>query len=612
MIAVVLILIAGSLLALALGGARAYAYLARWVASIGAGVALVVHLAVEGLQGGGAAGAAVDWPQFMSWLGGPVYRSDALAAGLGAWCLLLGGLCLLAGDHRPDVADRGPVLQPAASLLVITTLYSLVYTWDLRAFAAQMLLLLPLLWVANGIAQVPEPGAAVEPVRRRSAYSIGLGLGGLCIFAAVLIMGQITGGGYGLAEMSLAALTRLPLALIALGVALWSGLAPVTGWSAWGYRSGSHAALAQSLALGVPIAALLLRLQALLTAQGPAGSVPAEWSGFMSALAWAGGLTAIAAGAGTILAAGSPRWTALLAAHALGLVTWSLGLDTPVGRIAALVILLAFGAARVTLEISSAFSSRYGVLAAGFSLAAAPLTAGFVGVWLLAGALSQATRPSIAIVLLGAVILSACGTALHLGSQRPQASSRPPAGLRGAATGWVAAACGLALIAGGVAPGLWLPQVAAMAGVAGGGAAVALPWTGVFAGEGLLAPLLLLGLAAVALAGIGWLVSAWMGSNGTYAGVLLPTAISRLEATPHRAVDPGQIPGATSKIQNRTVPAPVWWLSLAWLEEGLWGFGAMLVRLGARAGLGLGRLEGRYQIPLALVLILVALLAVIR
>src|SRR5439155_8458224 len=149
------------------------------------------------------------------------------------------------------------------------------------------------------------------------------------------------------------ALTRLPLSLIAIGAALWLGLAPVTGWSARGYSTGANAALAQSLALGVPVTVLLLRLQALLTAQGLSGSVPAEWSAFTSALAWAGGLTALAAGAGTILAAGSPRWTALLTAHTLGLVTWALGLDTPAGRQAALAILLAFGAARVALELSS-------------------------------------------------------------------------------------------------------------------------------------------------------------------------------------------------------------------------------------------------------------------
>ena len=63
---------------------------------------------------------------------------------------------------------------------------------------------------------------------------------------------------------------------------------------------------------------------------------------------------------------------------------------------------------------------------------------------------------------------------------------------------------------------------------------------------------------------------------------------------------------------KKNAPTPIWWLSLTWVEDGLWGFGGMLARLGARAGLGLGRLEGKYQLPLALVLIMVALLAVIR
>src|SRR5438128_12183466 len=102
MIAVLLILIVFSLLALLIGCARGYAYLARWVAAAGAGVALAAHLATEGLQGAGVAGASVGWPPFMELIeraGGAVYHSDTLAAGLGAWCLLLGGLCLLAGDR---------------------------------------------------------------------------------------------------------------------------------------------------------------------------------------------------------------------------------------------------------------------------------------------------------------------------------------------------------------------------------------------------------------------------------------------------------------------------------------------------------------------------------
>jgi hypothetical protein len=439
-----------------------------------------------------------------------------------------------------------------------------------------------------------------------------LGLGGLSILAAALQIGQITGGTYSLNEISLSALTPLPLALIAAGVALWLGLVPVTGWSAWGYRTSSHAALAQSLVLGVPVATLLLRFQVLVTAQGPAGAAPESWSAFMSALAWAGGVTAIAAGAGTVLAAGTPRWTALLAAHTLGLMTWALSLDTPVGRQAALALLLAFGASRAALELGWAFNARYGVVAAGLSLAAAPLTAGFVGPWLLAGALSQSGRPSLAVTLLGAVILSACGTALHLGSQRLPETRRQPIGVQ-ASPGWVALAGAAALIVGGMAPGLWLPQVASMASIAGGGTTIALPWTGISMGESLIAPLPLLGLAALALGGIAWLISAWMRSGATNASVLLPTAISHLETAPQNTHSgPSSIQPSRLIIHISAVPAPVWWLSLAWLEEGLWGFGAILARLGARAGLGLGRLDGRYQIPLALVLILVALLAVIR
>src|SRR5690349_7412748 len=102
MIAVLLILIAFAVLALVLGYWRGSAYVARVVAAVGAGVGLGTHMAVEGLQGGGTAGVGVDWPVTLAWLGGPVYRSDTLAAGLGAWCLLLGGLCLLAGGRGED------------------------------------------------------------------------------------------------------------------------------------------------------------------------------------------------------------------------------------------------------------------------------------------------------------------------------------------------------------------------------------------------------------------------------------------------------------------------------------------------------------------------------
>jgi hypothetical protein len=59
-------------------------------------------------------------------------------------------------------------------------------------------------------------------------------------------------------------------------------------------------------------------------------------------------------------------------------------------------------------------------------------------------------------------------------------------------------------------------------------------------------------------------------------------------------------------------PPAVWWLSLAWLEGGIYGTGALLARLGERLGGLMRRLEGRYVVPLALVLTLLAVLAVTR
>ena len=53
-------------------------------------------------------------------------------------------------------------------------------------------------------------------------------------------------------------------------------------------------------------------------------------------------------------------------------------------------------------------------------------------------------------------------------------------------------------------------------------------------------------------------------------------------------------------------------MSLAWLDGGLWGFGRLLLRLGTRMGQGLERLEGRYYLPLALIVMLVAMLAITR
>src|SRR5436190_12601698 len=149
MIIALLILIGASLLTLAVGSFPRYAPFARVVAVLGTGAALVVSVVSEGLQGGGTAGATIDWPPFLEWMGQPLYRSDALSAGIGAWCLLLGLLCLLSDQWAQDGHEDGHPEKLAAGVLALATLYSLAHTWDLRAYAVQVLLLVPLAWILN-------------------------------------------------------------------------------------------------------------------------------------------------------------------------------------------------------------------------------------------------------------------------------------------------------------------------------------------------------------------------------------------------------------------------------------------------------------------------------
>src|SRR3712207_6582172 len=135
MISALLILLVSALLCAALGFLPRWAVLARIPAMLGAAAALGTALLRESLQGGGLAGAAIPWPQALAWLGEPLYRSDTLSAGLGLWCLLAGGVCLL----RIGEGNNAP-RQLATALLTIATLYSITYTQHLLAFAGQVLL----------------------------------------------------------------------------------------------------------------------------------------------------------------------------------------------------------------------------------------------------------------------------------------------------------------------------------------------------------------------------------------------------------------------------------------------------------------------------------------
>src|SRR5215216_1973091 len=89
MIVVLATLIVAFLLASA---ARAFPRYGRWsglIALVGVGLGLLIHLVTEVLRRDPGYGL-IEWPPALARLGEPVYASDALSAGLGTWCLLLG------------------------------------------------------------------------------------------------------------------------------------------------------------------------------------------------------------------------------------------------------------------------------------------------------------------------------------------------------------------------------------------------------------------------------------------------------------------------------------------------------------------------------------------
>jgi hypothetical protein len=579
----------------ALGLSPRWAGLARIPAVVGTGAALGTALWLEGLNGGGVGGSPVPWPQGLNWLGEPLYRSDLLSAGLGAWCLLLGALCLL----RIGVGESAP-WQLAVSVLTVAVLYSVVHTHHLLALAGQALLLALLVWAHNSWQGAGDLLGAAR-------HMLAMGLGALCLVGAVLLVGRVTGGAFSLVGLSLSALEVWTLVLLALFVVLWLGMAPALGWSAQGH-GGAHGALVQALLLGVPPITLILRLEALVSAQSLAGTVPPEWSGFSSALVGVGSVTAVVAAAGMVVWSGALRWTALLTAHTLALVVWALGIDSPSSRLAALAIFLAFGLGRVAITLSPRVYNlpgwaRLPRLLAMASLGSVPLTPGFVGVWLLAAALVSTGRPALAVLLVGAVVLAASGAALQLAAPRSAAPEPHPPYV-----GWAALAAAGLIVMGGMLPAWWLIQAERMASIAGGASTAAFPWMGIGVGDGLL-PVLLLALGAGIVAVIGWLIVVWARSGTVATSVLLPTALERLEKRRAQAAGDAT-PAVAGPLSNPA--SPIWWLSLAWLESGVWGFGALLARLAVSFGRLVGRLEGRFYLPLALILILITLLIVTR
>jgi hypothetical protein len=592
-----------ALLPLALGWVPRWAGIGRAIAPLGIAFALPITLWREGLEGGRVAGRAIAWPQALSWLGEPIFRTDALSAGLGAWCLALGGLCLL-----KMTADGEAPWRMALSALTVGTLYSLVHTDNLLAFAGQTLGLVMLVWAYHAWDGDAERDRVTLAYPRQL---FALGLGALLLLGAVLIMGRTTGGEYSLVHMSLSALTVWPLLLLAGFVIAWLGLLPFTGWSAEGNGS-AYTVLVQSLVIGIPALTILLRLETLLSAQALVGTLPGGWEAFTTTLSWLGGLTSLVAAAGMLVSASShtARWTALLTANALGLALWGMGLDTPPGRYAAIAILLAYGAGRITYAL--AYDAKPGVQhgIAAASLGALPLTAGFVGIWLLGVALSELGRPTLVIALAGTVILAACGIVLHV-ALTPPAEDKP--GRWSDYVGWGGVAAAVALVLGGALPGLWLPLVRSVASSAGGSPGITPDWLGLRAGEGVSSDLLLLLLGAAAILGLGWLIATLIRSRAKSSGTLLPTALERLEqARPNEAATPDTVRGTPLKPLLTNPPAAVWWLSLAWLDTAIAGISSLLGRLGARSGRLLSRTEGRFFLPLALILALLLVLAITR
>jgi hypothetical protein len=573
---------------------------ARWAALAGVLGALAISLWRQGLPTDiGAISRTVGRPRALDWLGPTWYREDALGAGLGAWTLLLGALILTRVGRGPG----GPA-QIASALAVIANVYALAHASNLLAFAGHLLVLTLAVWALGGVDPAADEGA---PVVRQRAVLVA---GAVSAMGMALLVGRATGGQYILDDLSLSALTVWPLTLAAGFVLCWLGLAPAAGWSAMGHgvkgenTGGVHAALVQGLALGVPAVALVLRLQALITRDALAGSVPGAWSGFTAALVILGGATMLVAGAGTVVWAGTPRWSAFVTAFWMGAVAWGLGLDTSTGRIAALAALLAFGLGRVALEMSAGGPSWATRMAAVFSLSGAPLGAGFVGLWILSSGLIEARRPALAMVLVGAAVLAGAGLVLHVVSRATV--ERPSPGRTDSYTGLLGLGLAGALLVGGSAPWLWLPQVEAVASVAGAGAAPTANWTGLLSG-GLYVPLGLLALGTLLLIGLRWAMRLPARSSAAGTSVLLPTALDRLERSRE-----GRVPAPLAGPLLSNPPPAVWWLSLAWLEGGIYGTGALLAGLGQRLGGLLRRLEGRYFVPLAVVLTLLAVLAVTR
>jgi hypothetical protein len=286
-----------------------------------------------------------------------------------------------------------------------------------------------------------------------------------------------------------------------------------------------------------------------------------------------------------------------------------LALNTPTGRYVALVLLFAWGAGRVTFDVASGVKRRLPAAlgVAALSLAAVPLTVGFIGVWLLASELARSGRAAAALAVVGATILATCGSAMHFsrtGLTELRSNSR--IGLNDNLHTLTALVGAILLLVGGILPGLWLPVVANIAGVRE--ISINQAWWGL---EIASLPTILIAAGALLLAGLAWLAvrRSTARAQGKAAKVLLPTAQEQLEK---RASDQTPITGPSPAHAQIPAPTPALWLSLLWFEAVLRRLGALVLDWCAGAGRIIARLEGRYYLPLALILALVAILALAR
>jgi hypothetical protein len=238
-----------------------------------------------------------------------------------------------------------------------------------------------------------------------------------------------------------------------------------------------------------------------------------------------------------------------------------------------------------------------------------------VGIWLLGGALLERGGAALTLVLAGIVVIAAGGMLLHfiLSLQIPATGSRRLEGKPEVQyTGWAAVALAAALAVGGVLPGLWLPLSGNISSVVGGSTGVSASPSGISLTGGSGLPILFLAFGAAVLVVLCWVIVGLARRGTRVGGALLPAALEHLDGNSEDSGNQAQQGAGIVAPLLRNPSIPLRLLSLGWLQDALLPVGRGLSTLLTRAGAVLGRLEGRYYLPIALILTLVLLLAVTR